>query len=301
MARRSKKRAKDGRWGKDGQGGGDCTDKIGHRPNATVAMPNPESLGSRCLFNAMLLAAASLAAPAAWAQQDRPAAPAPDAASWSAGFFVSSETSPYRGADRNNRALPLLAFENAHVRLAGPIFDVKLPFSGAVAYTLRARYTDTGYTASDSAALVGMAERKSSFWLGGKAEWKHPLGRLSAEWLGDASNHSDGQQIRLTAEKPVQMGRFALAPRAGLIWQDSNYVDYHFGVRSNEAMVGRQAYRGRSAINTELGLRALYFLTRQQSLFADVSVTALGASIKDSPLVDRRWVSAVRAGYAYRF
>lgn len=264
-------------------------------------MPHSAPFPSRCLYNAVLLAAASLVAPAIWAQQERPAAPAPEAANGSAGFFVSSETSPNRGADRNNRVLPLLAFENAHVRLAGPIFDVKLPFSGAVAYTLRARYTDTGYTASDSAALVGMGERKSSFWLGGKAEWKHPLGQLSAEWLGDASNHSGGQQIRLTAEKPVPLGRFALAPRAGLIWQDNDYVDYHFGVRDSEAMAGRDAYRGRSAVNTELGLRALYFLTMQQSLFIDVSATALGAAIQDSPLVDRRWVSAVRAGYAYRF
>lgn len=247
---------------------------------------------------ALIGAAALLAASATWAQQ-RPAESA--ASSWSLGVFASTETSPYQGADDKRRLLPLVAFENQYVRWTGPVLDVKLPSSGAVSFALRARYEDTGYEASDSTTLAGMAERKSSIWLGARADWQHTLGQLSAEWLADAADHSGGQQVRLVAEKPLSYGRWLLAPRVALVWQDRDYVDYYFGVKSGEATAGRAAYTGKATVNTELGLRTIYGLDAQQSVFIDLHVTALGSAIKNSPLVDRSSVAGVRVGYAYRF
>ena len=253
---------------------------------------------SPALRTALLCAAALMAAPATWAQE-RPAERA--ASGWSLGVFASTETSPYRGADDKRRLLPLAAFENQYLRWAGPVLDLKLPSSGAVSFALRARYEDAGYEASDSPTLAGMAERKSSIWLGAKAHWRHTLGQLSAEWLADAANHSGGQQIRLVAEKPLVHGRLLLAPRVALVWQDRDHVDYYFGVRNSEATAGRAAYAGKASTNTELGVRAMYGLDAQQSVFMDLQVTALGSAIKNSPLVDRSSVAGMRLGYAYRF
>lgn len=227
--------------------------------------------------------------------------PADSDSSWSLGAFGSTETSPYKGVDSNQRFLPLVAFDNAYVRVAGPMIDLKLPSTGAVSYALIARYADAGYKGSDSSTLTGMGERKSSIWLGAKADWRLPIALLSAQWVGDASNHSGGQQLRLVAEKPMGWGGLRLAPRVGLVWQDRDYVDYYFGVRSAEAGPGRAAYAGKSAVNAELGLRAIYGFTAEQSVFMDVSATGLGASIKRSPLVGRNWVTGLRLGYAYRF
>lgn len=265
-------------------------------------MPNTLDHPTATLFpfarTALMGAAALLAASATWAQQ-RPAESA--GSSWSLGVLASTETSPYQGADDKRRVLPLVAFENQYVRWTGPVLDVKLPSYGAVSFALRTRYEDAGYEAADSATVAGMAERKSSIWLGARAEWQHTLGQLSAEWLADAANHSGGQQIRLVAEKPLSHGRLVLAPRVGLIWQDRDYVDYYFGVRSGEATAGRAAYTGKATVNTELGLRAIYGLDNKQSVFMDLHVTALGSAIKNSPLVDRSSVAGVRLGYAYRF
>jgi outer membrane protein len=258
-----------------------------------------ESPFACCARGAILFGATLLGASAtSWAQERPVEHPA---SSWSVGVFASTESSPYRGADDKRRLLPLVAFENAYVRWAGPMLDVKLPSTGPVSYALRVRYADAGYKASDSASLAGMAERKSSVWVGAKAEWQHDFGQLSAEWLADSANHSGGQQIKLSAEKPMRFGRMGLAPRVALVWQDTDQVDYYFGVRSSEATAARAAYTGPSTVNTELGLRAFYGLDRQQSLFMDMHATALGAAIKDSPLVDRGWVAGLRLGYAYRF
>jgi MipA family protein len=238
----------------------------------------------------------------AWA--DTPTQPAPAAAAtthWGAGLLVSGEVSPYRGVGNQWKVWPLLQFENARVRLAGPSLDLKLHDQGALALALRARYADTGYEASDSASLAGMAERKNSIWLGAKVDWRDPAVQLSAEWLADASGHSKGQQLKLVAEHAMQVGVVGVVPRLGMVWQDRKYVDYHFGVSATEALAGRPAYAGKAALSTEVGVRVLHRLAPQQSVFMDLSATALGSSIKDSPLVDRSWVSALRVGYVYSF
>jgi MipA family protein len=264
-------------------------------PNRPNQHASPSALSFRA---ALIFATALVTAPATWAQE-RLAEQA--ASSWSLGVLASTETSPYQGADDNRRLLPLVAFENQYVRWTGPVLDVKLPSSGALSFALRARYEDAGYEASDSATLAGMAERKSSIWLGARASWQHTLGQLSAEWLADAASHSGGQQLRLVAEKPLSYGRLVLAPRVALVWQDRDYVDYYFGVRNGEATAARAAYAGKATTNTELGLRAIYGLDAQQSVFMDLHVTALGSAIKNSPLVDRSSIAGVRLGYAYRF
>ena len=255
----------------------------------------------RCVLSIAL----SLASAGAWAQTAPPAAaaaaPEASAANWGAGLLLSAEVSPYRGVGSEVRALPALQFENRWVRVFGPVIDLKLHDAADTNLALRLRYADTGYKANDSAFLAGMAERKNSVWLGAKAEWRNGVGQLSGEWLADASGHSKGQQVKLVAETLKHVGPIGIVPRLGLVWQDRKYVDYHFGVAASEARAGREAYAAKAAVSTEIGVRLLYRLAPQQSVFLDVSATALGSAIKDSPLVDRSWVSAARLGYVYRF
>jgi len=252
----------------------------------------------RCVLPMVL----SLATAGAWAQSPAAAPAAPEAAStWGAGLLVSAEVLPYRGVGNELRVLPALQFENPWVRVFGPVLDIKLHDSATTNLALRARYADTGYKANDSAFLAGMSERKNSVWLGAKAEWRNGIGQLSGEWLADASGHSQGHQLKVVAETMKHVGPVGVVPRLGLVWQDRRYVNYHFGVATSEARAGREAYSGKAAVSTEIGVRLLHRLAPQQSVFLDVSATALGSAIKDSPLVDRSWVSAVRLGYVYRF
>lgn len=223
------------------------------------------------------------------------------AATWSLGLGVGSETSPYRGVDTETKVLPVLAFENAHVRLFGPTLDVKLPSTGAVSWALRARYSDQGYKASDAAELAGMTERKGGLWLGARADWHLPWGRLSGEWLGDANDRSGGQQFKLEASQRFSIGSVSIKPHIALAWQDSAMVDYYYGVRQQESRAGRTAYTGKSTVNTEIGLQLNVPLAPGHSAMMGLTHTVLGSGIKDSPLVDRSGVSAVRAAYIYRF
>lgn len=220
---------------------------------------------------------------------------------WSVGLGVGSETSPYRGVDTETKALPVLAFENAHVRLFGPSLDVKLPSTGAVSWALRARYSDQGYKASDAAELAGMGERKGGLWLGFRADWRLPFGQLSGEWVEDASDRSGGQQFKLEASHRLSIGSVSVKPHIALAWQDSSMVDYYYGVRQQESRAGRTAYAGKSTINTEIGLQLNVPLAPGHSAMMGLTHTVLGSGIKNSPLVDRSGVTAARAAYIYRF
>ncbi|TWC71598.1 MipA/OmpV family protein [Herbaspirillum sp. SJZ099] len=252
---------------------------------------------------------AALMLQAAHAQESAPS-PAPSPASsqqdpqatqWALGAAVGTEQSPYRGYGNKTRALPLVMYNSRYFQFIGTTADFKLGALGPVGFALRAKYADDGYDGSDAPILNGMEKRKGSFWLGAHAAWRNPYADLSLEWLADASGNSGGQTLKLRAEHQFKAGSFTLAPYLGINWMSSDYVDYYFGVRQNEATAQRAAYQGSSTANLVGGLRTGYSLTPSQSLFLDVHVTRYGSGITDSPLVDRSSAAGVRAGYLYRF
>jgi len=220
---------------------------------------------------------------------------------WGVGLAASVSQRPYRGEGNKTRALPLLVFENRWVRVAGPGIDLKLPSAGPVSFALRARYAFDGYEPDDAPILNGMEERRDSIWLGAAARWHNTIADVSAEWLGDASRHSKGQQFKLVLDHTFRAGAFELTPRLGATWLDRKYVDYYYGVTAPEATAARPFYEGDATVNAELGLRTVYNLAPRHALSLDVSTTRLGSAIKDSPLVERRNLSSVRFGYVYRF
>jgi outer membrane protein len=218
------------------------------------------------------------------------------------GIGLSTERSPYKGVGYENHVIPVVSYESRLFSVQGKTADVHLLGDETLSFSARAEYGfGDGYKGSDSSALTGMSRRKESIWLGGVVEWDAGWVDLTASWLGDASGRSKGQQVGLALERDIPMGALQLTPRIGAIWQDRDFVDYYYGVRASEARPGRAAYGGKSTINTELGVRAQYSLTNRQMVFLDLSANRVGSGIQDSPIVDRTWLPAVRAGYLYRF
>jgi MipA family protein len=220
---------------------------------------------------------------------------------WGLGLMVMSGTKPYRGFDNEVKAIPVVMFENRWVRVIGPGLELKLGQTGPVAFGAVANYAGDGYDASDSPFLSGMGKRKSSFWLGGRMRLKTDVASLSTEWTADASGNSKGQKFKLGVERRFAVGDLGITPKFAATWLDKKYVQYYFGVEPGEAASGRPAYQARSATNTELGLRLDYRLAPQHTLLADLGVTSLASTIKNSPIVNRNNVAEVRIGYLYRF
>ena len=230
-----------------------------------------------------------------------------DASSWGLGIGVASEKKAYKDFDRDNKVVPLLQYENRYVRIMGPGIEVKLPGlrisdTQALHFGLVGEFDASGYKPKDSPVFTGMRERKSGFWVGARVEWETSAVNLVAEWKGDASGDSKGQMASLGLERNWHIGeRWMLTPRLVAKWRDDKYVDYYYGVRSDEVRAGRPAYRGTSGSSAELGLRTMYLFDRHNAVFLDVGVSSLPASVKDSPLVDRSSEYSVCMGYSHRF
>ncbi len=251
----------------------------------------------------LLLATASLMHATA-AQAEEPATSTPqttDATRWGLGLGVSSDTRPYRDFDRKPEFMPLLAFENRWVRVAGPGLELKLLRHEAVALGMTLSYARDGYRPDDSPVLAGMARRSPSAWLGLRASLRSPVGQLTAEWSGDAASHSKGRKLKLGLDHRFAQGDLGITPRVSATWLDAAFVQYYFGVEAGEARADRAAYAPGSTVNVDAGLRLDWRLDAQQTLFADVGVTRLGSSIRSSPLVDRSTVPGARLGWLYRF
>jgi len=231
----------------------------------------------------------------------------PEGSQWGLGLGVISSQTPYRGVDRETKALPMIKFENEYVKLGGLGLEVKLPSldlgdGQRLKFGLVGKLDLGGYEASDSPFLAGMAERKGGFWAGAKAEWENDVVEVSAQWIADTSGHSKGQRFSLGLEKNWRFGdKVMVVPHLTAHWLDKKYVDYYYGVKSTEVAAGRPLYLGKSGVNAEVGVRAMYRIDAHQSVLMDVGVTSLAKGIKDSPLVDRSSENRVMIGYMYRF
>ena len=247
------------------------------------------------------------APPSALAAQAAEPETAKPSSSWGLGVGAISSQQPYTGIDRDNKAIPLIYFENQYLRVFGPNAEVKLSQfeindTQHIDFSLVGQYDFSGYDANDSRVFDGMSDRKSSFWAGAKVQWRTDWVDAHAEWLGDVSGNSKGQRFNLGLERTWRLDdHMTLTPHVTAMWQDKKYVDYYFGVRDSEARIDRAAYDGKSALNTEFGVRGNYMFDKHHSVFLDIKATRFANEIKDSPLVDRSTENSALFGYLYRF
>lgn len=281
-----------------------------HQPASGTSMQMSRAAGLSALVLVLCTAMSSATAqPSGPGDPDGAGASAggPGGSGWGLGIGVINSQTPYKGVDRETKALPMIRFENEYVKVGGLGLELKLPGlelgnAGRINFGLVGKMDLGGYEASDSPFLAGMAERKGGFWAGGKAEWENDVAEFSAQWTVDTSGHSKGQRFSLGLEKNWHLGeRVMLAPQITAHWLDKKYMDYYYGVRANEAAAGRAAYAGKAGVNVEVGLRTMYLLDQNHSVMLDVSVTSLAKGVKDSPLVDRSSTNRVILGYMYSF
>ncbi|MDR5777863.1 MipA/OmpV family protein [Caballeronia sp. LZ065] len=218
---------------------------------------------------------------------------------WGLGAGVMVLRKPYQGDDASASPIPLFYFDDKWVSAIGTTLDLKLLQWHGIRVALRGRYAlGDGYDSSDSSMLQGMSDRKAGFWFGPAVSWTSGLGTLSADVL---TSGNKGQQVNVRFGKAFAFGPFAVVPRIAAQWTSSNYVDYYFGVRPEEATAYRPAYRGTSAINEEVGMAFAWNLTRSQRVSLDLNVRYFGSSVADSPIVGRRFVPSATVAYLYQF
>ena len=205
-----------------------------------------------------------------------------------AGPYVQSQ--PYRHADPVVTPSPVIFFDNRlfYVRWTrvGMYFmgDSSDDFSWGASLTAQPR--PFGYEAGDSSALDGMDERKTS-WEGGlavAAEYK----KYFTEFLlvHDLLDNSNGTVARAEFGATLKTGKYSFYPSALVIYRSKTFNNYYYGVKPEEAAVGRPAYSAGSGVEFALQSYIKYDISENWHALVNLRADYLGSETRNSPIVD---------------
>lgn len=165
-----------------------------------------------------------------------------------------------------------------------------------------------GFEASDSKTFTGMKTRKDSIDLGGRFIIETGLGSLVAEATKDV-HASKGIEaaVRLGGITPHNQHwsgkrEFELSPVIGVRYQDSDVIDYHYGVKGSEATANRKSYKGKSATTPFIGLDAQARINKHFTIDAGLAYEKRSNAVQNSPLTDaKKYDLQAIIGFTYWF
>lgn len=220
-----------------------------------------------------------------------PARPAEPTLQWSLGVGLISAPRPYVDANNETLVIPLVGLDYKRLYVQGIRLGYHMVDRDRLQVDVRARYVFDGLDPDDSPFLDGMQRRQGTVEAGLGADWRFAdRWTLGATAFTDVLGRSDGQEVGLDLARSWTFGRYrwGLTPSVGVIWQSSNLVDYYYGVPPEEAVPGRPAYAGASAIDFRASLLLFYRLTDRINVIGLVQARRLDDEIVASPIVDER-------------
>lgn len=255
-----------------------------------MGLPHPKDDPAMRIPTLIVLTA--LAAPAMAQQPEQPR--------WTVGALVLDRDAPYRQLDDGLLAVPLVRFEGERAYLRGLRGGVRLVSSDTYELAAFGQARLDGYESKDSPFLTGMADRRASLDLGLASTWtSQTFGALELSVAADVLDRSGGVEVAAGWTGLVRAGSWTFLPGASVKWQDASLLDYYYGVRGSEAIVGRPAYAADSAVTPEVSVLATRPLGERWNLFARVGHAWLPSEITNSPIVDGSGSTSVLLGIGY--
>lgn len=195
-------------------------------------------------------------------------------------FFVT-------GASRYGLSLgyKLLEEDNYVLSLYG------MPFGG---YELKNSDMKDGYKG---------IEDRDTYIMGG-AELTYYPGIYNLKTALAAEYGEKGGHFSLKVSRPYQVSnKLTLVPSLNYVYYDSNFMDYYFGIDSNEINNDkiRETYSPNGGHRVEFGILGNYRINDTFSLMGFTGVTKLSSEISDSPIVDNDLIYIFGTGIIYTF
>jgi outer membrane protein len=216
------------------------------------------------------------------------------------GFMARAERSPYDGAGTRHDFMPIYLYEGRRAYLRSQSLGLKFGEREARRFEIFLRHRFEGHPADRiPERLVAMARREPGIDAGIGGQLGGAWGVAFAELLRDASEASNGAELRLGYRYAARKGALTLRPYALLSLRSAKLNDYYYGVRPEEARADRPAYEAGFGAMPEVGLQALYRLAGRWQLLAGVSVARMPDTVRASPLVERRTRGNLEFGLLY--
>lgn len=142
----------------------------------------------------------------------------------------------------------------------------------------------------------GLIEREKSIFFGPLLKFN----ALEILYYRDLQSRSKGQVFKITLApefKPLK--KLSITPRPFVQYWDANYVDYYFGVSSNEMIHDYAEYKGRAGINYGIALRNVY---EQKKLRYVLSLESkfYAENVYHSPIMNKKVEHRMILGFLYQ-
>ena len=170
------------------------------------------------------------------------------------GGAIAVRNEIYVGYDRRVILLPVLGYRGEKLRIFGPFVNYEAYREGAFGFDVILSPRFNGFSPSDSGIFAGMQERKLSLDLGLGVNWQRDNWKIQLSTRHDVLDRNNGREVRASLSRAYRFGWIFVEPSVGISFLDKRHVDYYYGVAESEAASFRPAYRGESALNSNLGV-----------------------------------------------
>lgn len=212
------------------------------------------------------------------------------------GITLGADNEIKRYEDVKNDASLLLGIEYRGENLNIDKEAISYDFTHSKAYAIEAiaKSNNRGFEASDGKLFKDMKDRDSSIDIGVRGIIRSTYGPALVEVTRDV-NASKGYEadLRFGGLYPhnkhwTGKGELSVSPFIGVKYQSDKVVDYHYGVRNNEATASRSAYKGKAATTPYVGVESQLNLSKRVSMQAALTYEKRDDVIKDSPLTNKK-------------
>ena len=248
------------------------------------------------------LAIAGLTVPAVAEEFSAPAGKRP----WNLGLGAVYRVKAYDGFKDSEKTtpIPIILYEGDRFFFRGGSFGWKFVNTSPWEVAVLAEWWSDGYEDGDASILRGMSDRDPSLAVGGHVRWQPQRFGLELTATTDAMSNSDGTQVRAMAIFDNRAGPWFYSLTGGVVYVDSDFNDYYYGVRSREVDLtrGRTAY----SADEETGVRVggLFGYNAQGSKWTFLfggRYDYLGDEVDDSPITENDYQYSLFGGFTYAF
>ncbi len=215
------------------------------------------------------------------------------------------QTQPYKNTKSITVPSPVLFYDNgiAYIRWTriGLYFLGESKDEYSWGFSLTALPRPYGYLASDSVALHGMDERKTS-WEGGLAFGaKVDKAYIEILAVSDLLNANDAWVIKTEIGYEFKVNNFSFYPSVIAVYQSSNFVNYYYGVKQEEVTTSRSFYHPNADMQYGLQTYIQHPITDGFSFFANFKADLLSSEVTSSPIVDDNFIYSGILSLIYTF
>jgi outer membrane scaffolding protein for murein synthesis (MipA/OmpV family) len=213
--------------------------------------------------------------------------------------------SPYISSGENTETaldlIPLYLYEGEYLYAHGTSGGIHIIKNENFTFSALARLRFQQLDPDTDPLLAGLNERFRTVDAGLNATYRSRFGEFSIEYVADALNKHQGQEVQATYRYDFTRGAWSFSPFFSWGLQNSKLANYYFGVSAAEATPERPEYEVGDAQFFTFGLNTSWQVTERILLFGNIGFGGADDAVKNSPIVEDPSFSQAFVGGTYMF